>query len=271
MTLIELLVVISIIGMLMAILLPAVQSARESARRTQCQSNLSQHGLALQNYHATHEMFPAGSYSFGPAFDVSTGWGWQAMILPYQEASSVYEQIDFDLQTAVGSNRSVIAELVTLSRCPSDVAPARVTVNDPFFFDPPVQVASGNYLGVEPVLAEFTTTRLSDIVDGPSMTLMVGEQRYVYVDIDNESLTNSWCGVVTFTDSAATDSLAHQHANAFTQVNDSSTPARTFSSLHPGGASFAFADGHVRLISDQIDVNTYSGLGSPDGNEAISF
>lgn len=270
-TLIELLVVIGIIGMLVAILLPAVQSAREAARRSTCQAHLRQFGLALHSYHATHEMFPAGSYSAGPAFAVESGWGWGAMVLPYIEETAIYEQIDFNTETAVGSNRNAVFNTVDISYCPSDVSPRRVNVRHPSLLEPDVEVAAGNYMGVEPFLAAFSTTRMSSIVDGASMTLFVGEQRYEYsVDFD-ESSTSSWCGFVSFSDEMSDVSLPHQVANEFTQINDATAGARTFSSLHPGGAIFAFADGHVRLISQSIDVDTYIGMGTGDGNELVEF
>lgn len=270
-TLIEVLVVIAIIGVLVAILLPGVQSARESARRSACQSHLRQLALGLHSYHASHDMFPAGSYAVGPSFEVESGWGWQAMILPFLEANEIYEQIDFGLPTAVGSNRSVIDEIVSISYCPSDITPPRVTVHHPFSIEPDVVVAAGNYLGVEPILGEFTTTSLADIVDGASSTLLLGEQRYSYDATYDESSTNAWCGIVTFADTITTDSIVHQRANTFTQINNFGSGARTFSSRHPGGASFAFADGHVKLLSNNIDVDTYAGLGTANGDELIEF
>src|SRR5262245_46102933 len=93
-TLIELLVSISILSILIALLLPAVQQAREAARRSDCQSRLKQWGLALHNYHDLHRILPPGSVSVGPAFTPFSGWGWQALTLPQIEQSSLYGQCD---------------------------------------------------------------------------------------------------------------------------------------------------------------------------------
>ena len=107
-TLVELLVVITIIGVLIALLLPAVQAAREAARRMQCSNNLKQIGLALHGYHTAIGSFPPGYISAytAPGYDASggyntgdtgPGWGWGAMILPYLEQSNVWSQINFNL------------------------------------------------------------------------------------------------------------------------------------------------------------------------------
>jgi len=93
-TLVELLVVIAIIGILVALLLPAIQAAREAARRTQCTNNLKQIGLALQNYHDTHRSFPYGSYNLRETWP-STGSNWRALILQFMEQGPVYEQLSF--------------------------------------------------------------------------------------------------------------------------------------------------------------------------------
>lgn len=91
-TLVELLVVIAIIGVLVSLLLPAVQAAREAARRSQCLNNVKQTGLALQNYHSTHQNFPIGARG-------SWHSSWMVHVLPYLEQSVVYDQLDFDVST----------------------------------------------------------------------------------------------------------------------------------------------------------------------------
>ena len=126
-TLVELLVVIAIIGILVALLLPAVQAARESARRMQCANNLKQIGLALHNYHDSHQTFPYGAG--GCCIRGSVGWNqtdpnaacgglWTTMILPYLEQRPLYNQIDFNL--CVNELRSAVATTVVPTYiCPS--------------------------------------------------------------------------------------------------------------------------------------------------------
>ena len=114
-TLIELLVVIAIIAVLIALLLPAVQQAREAARRTQCRNNLKQLGLAMHNYHDTHNTFPMLG-----GFSATHGWGCLPLILPYLDQSPLYGRINFNDSVACQSNQFVYTVAIPGLICPSD-------------------------------------------------------------------------------------------------------------------------------------------------------
>ena len=132
-TLIELLVVIAIIAILMAILLPSVQQAREAARRTQCKNNLKQLGIALEGYHETYSMFPAYSYKREGGLEGTHGeWGWGAMLLPFTEQRNLFEMAGVSFQPldqAVNdpAAREAMQQVQPLFRCPTDIGP---DVND---------------------------------------------------------------------------------------------------------------------------------------------
>jgi prepilin-type N-terminal cleavage/methylation domain-containing protein/prepilin-type processing-associated H-X9-DG protein len=122
-TLVELLVVIAIIGILVALLLPAIQAARESARRTQCTNNLKQIGIGLQNYHDTFKVFPAGNVTVGNCCITPSNSNWAISILPHMEQQALFDRFDWKLfneQVAVLTNTPV-QEIVTAYNCPSDI------------------------------------------------------------------------------------------------------------------------------------------------------
>jgi len=170
-TLIELLVVIAIIGVLVAMLLPAVQAAREAARRAQCTNNLKQIGLALHNYMDSHGVFPPGYISAinaavtdpcdqdaenSSSIDLGPGWAWGSMILPQMEQGSLFNSINFSLSVAYPANHTSSITVVNAYLCPSDSGPSVI----PVFADPPNPaspgsgtnvldtVARGNYVGM---------------------------------------------------------------------------------------------------------------------------
>ena len=155
-TLIELLVVISIIGVLIGLLLPAVQAAREAARRTQCTNNLKQIGLALHNYLDAHGVFPPGYVSSinstitnpcnqdaesANSIDLGSGWAWGSMILPQLEQGPIFNSINFSLSVAYPDNNTSSVTLVSAYLCPSDSGPDLV----PVYADPPDPANPGSY------------------------------------------------------------------------------------------------------------------------------
>jgi prepilin-type N-terminal cleavage/methylation domain-containing protein/prepilin-type processing-associated H-X9-DG protein len=155
-TLIELLVVIAIISVLIALLLPAVQSAREAARRAQCVNNLKQIGLAMHNYEEALGVFPPGYVSSVDrtvldacnqdaenqhGVDLGTGWAWGSMILPFMEQQPLYSSINFNLSVAYHQNDTCSLTVVSGHVCPSDPGPSVV----PVFEDPPDPANPGSY------------------------------------------------------------------------------------------------------------------------------
>ena len=118
-TLVELLVVLAIIGILVSLLLPAVQAVRETARRMQCQNHLHQIGIALHNYHAAHRKFPPGGLEVRPQWRQGKQLAWSAFVLPFLEESATYERIDFSYAFDHPVNAEVAATTIETYLCPS--------------------------------------------------------------------------------------------------------------------------------------------------------
>jgi prepilin-type N-terminal cleavage/methylation domain-containing protein/prepilin-type processing-associated H-X9-DG protein len=268
-TLIELLVVISVLSVLMALLLPAVQQVREAARRTDCQNRLRQMGLALHNYHETHGILPCGSITLGPSFPTWSGWGWGSMLLPFIDQSPLHARIDFSYGTAVGGNRNAIRNPLSVWECPSDVAPSEVTV--PISGHSDVTLATGNYVGSKKMLSELSRVRFADVTDGLSQTLILGERVFQPSIGGSIAFTSCWCGVIAESDVYVFNSTPYVDVLATNPINKSMSSPACFSSRHTGGAYFAFGDGAVRFLGESIDLWTYQALGTPRGGEVIAF
>lgn len=151
-TLIELLVVIAIISVLVSMILPAVQQAREAARRAQCKNNLKQIGLALHNYLGSCLVFPPGyvdrngNPNLTPDNDQGPGWGWATFLLPHMDQGAAYNQINFNQGVGVGSNAQISQTSLPVFHCPSDGNQQAFAVYDSSFSSPITTVAHSNYV-----------------------------------------------------------------------------------------------------------------------------
>ena len=283
-TLVELLVVIAIIGILIALLLPAVQAAREAARRMQCQDHYKQMGLALHSYHDTYNMFPASFYRQWPhngnTFG-TPGWGWGTMILPHLEQTPLFTSLGVKTIKADGSAamKKLAQTALPVYRCPSDTGPALnanranyATSNYIAIFgslyDQGAASSGALVYGSQPsagtgMFSPNSHVRLADVRDGSSNTVMLGEMCYGPNGVRNATgqlnMYNGgiWVGVPTDASSNVSNqlSLCGQAAGAnarFRKINcrDSSN---CLSSAHVGGIQFAIVDGSVRYVSENVD------------------
>ena len=285
-TLIELLVVIAIIAVLTALLLPAVQNAREAARRTQCRNNLKQFGLALHNYASTHQVLPPG-YLFKPdPAGNAMGFGWGALILPMLEQGQMYRRIDFNRPVWDNANTSARMRHLTTFLCASDPISDRefVSMGGP----PAEEYAMGCYVANfgppdlddnqeqrDGVFSRNSATKLGHITDGLSQTLFVGERvngpfRIAASHGVHFAYETTWCCAVREA-SDPTDDHGHMvlfHAGH--PPNDSQSDDRDVSSAHESVSHFLMGDGRVRGLSTNLNFAVYQALSTRAGRETIA-
>jgi prepilin-type N-terminal cleavage/methylation domain-containing protein len=302
-TLVELLVVIAIIGILVALLLPAVQAARDAARRTSCKNNLRQIGLAIHNYHDSTGTFPisispwAEPDSPAPANQL-TGKGWIVSILPFIEEQGLFDQFKSrgGFEGAMGSGEGIarpeladaMATQLTILQCPSDGSVRELSTQQYQWEGRPVALTS--YKGV---IGDTRMGNDSSIHEGtePDCHNRTGCNGIFYRNNYQEPV--DFASVVdglSNTFIVGEDIPAHNfHSTAFYSNGDYSSchaplnfkpvppiPAQwwnviSFRSEHAGGAHFALGDASVHFVNESIDYLTYRALSTKAGAESVSL
>ncbi|MEO8271031.1 MAG: DUF1559 domain-containing protein [Aureliella sp.] len=275
-TLVELLVVIAIIGILVSLLLPAVQSAREAARRMQCSNNLKQIGLGLHNYESTFKKFPVGSIesNFISAF---------ASILPHLEQANTYVKYDFSEYYTFPDNASVSKQWMPTYLCPSMVLPRDVPdtrgaeVGGPSSYllnegtSSYMSKADGMFGAHWPGYGSNNPHfGFGQIPDGTSNTLAVSETTYNYKDYKwSAALAAPLGGAVRY--GLARWVVGYPRVamgtTRFTINNFSTETLEGYSSQHTGGVTALLMDGSVHFISDRINPTSFNAMSTRAGGE----
>jgi len=277
-TLVELLVVIAIIGVLVALLLPAVQAAREAARRSSCTNNLKQLGLALHNHHDTFGQFPVG------ATTASNGLSLHVALLPFMEQKNRYDLFNQNEAFTSSTNRPLTQTPVDGFLCPSgteiiadDNASDRTTHYYGSMGPTGANTTTGtNYKentagghggwGLQGLFGWNTELGFSNVTDGTSSTIAFGEISWGDRN-GKDTRYRAWARGGQANSYMAPAKNVAQAINAdYTALfNDMS-----FGSNHPGGAQFAYVDGSVHFIPETIDFGVYKATASRNGQEVAT-
>lgn len=284
-TLVELLVVIAIIGVLVGLLLPAVQFAREAARAASCKNNLRQLALAATMHHDVRNRLPSGWSTME-----TNGWSWATQSLPYLEQNNLYKSINRSLPVSDPANANARVAKVPTFLCPSDAGDAVFVIygghgdhddEDDHDHDHPTNVdhgtalfplAKSNYVGSfgvsdvhdnpamgEGVFFQDSLITFGGISDGLSNTILVGER-------SSKLGGSTWTGVVP----NANEAFCRIVGSGDHAPNDDHQHFDDFSSAHVNGAHFAFCDGSVRRIGNEISIEVYQALITRKGKEAVA-
>ena len=279
-TLIELLVVIAIIAILVALLLPAVQQAREAARRTQCKNNLAQIALALHNYEMTHECLPPGSVDPNrPIRSEPKGYhvSWVVQLLPYLEQANTYQHFDFSAGVYDPANEKAREMQLAVLNCPSNPTAPRTGPGTSAYAgchhdsEAPIDIDNNGVLFLN------SSIRYRDIRDGASNTIFVGE----LIDIPdglgwasgtNATLRNAGGGISGAAFGRPAIGAAVVAPAAPAGENALLLKVGGFGSPHVGGAQFMVGDGGVRFISQNISLPAFKNLANrADGELPVDY
>ena len=288
-TLVELLVVIAIVGVLVALLLPAVQAARESARRTACVNNLRQLGVAMHSHHVSYHVFPSGGQLH--TTEGRLGVSWRVWLLPYLEEQMIFDIIDPQLDGGA-KDTSAKETMPSVFSCPSYEPSNAGTIRSSNYWGVGGAARAGKIRDLEDVacgdlfengvLYPGSRVGTKDVTDGTAGTAAIAERNYLFLTWISGA---TWkgappsriCGQAT---NNVRLPLNASHSEFGYFVSDGAAPPTGpfsirlndifFGSSHPGGANFCFADGSVRFLSDGIAFDVYESLATRNGDEVIS-
>lgn len=310
-TLVELLVVIAIIGTLVGLLLPAVQSAREAARRTSCSSNVRQIGLSFLNCENTRKYFPAAAFTKVSATTRPLGnpsgkeHSWRVLTMPFMEENQISNSYDWNSHWYDPINLSVATNKVSVYSCASAI-PSPNTVDVPASPDsdsvrpalgqlslggtdyevctgvkknvvsPDVYLAGGEIAAG--ALDKDKITKLASVTDGTTRTILVGEcasRPYVYRAKIKDPVAINQC--VGWADSLGPFKVDPMLATGFKgAVPNAGVPMNAsndgeFYSFHPAGCVFVMCDGSTKLVSQDIDLRVFCALVTRAGGESADL
>ena len=303
-TLVELLVVIAIIGILIAMLLPAVQAAREAARRMQCSNNLKQIVLGALNYESSHQALPPSMNATNEAGYIGTGRSWMVATLPYMELSAIYDALIIEGEASPGGggmmaphNWPTIKQTIPTFLCPSD-NPRKMTKSNIWLGTPTdLEVGTTNYGGV---VGPINGNGTCDYINADASLPCIPDPTP-----PNELPGAFWrwsiatpVKLASFTDGASNTYIVGERlpdyddhcywaigigalATTCTPLNAPPNPEaydpwtdygtlQSFRSRHPGGGNFGWGDGRVSFMIESIDLGVYRGLSTRHGGEMVS-
>lgn len=263
-TLIELLVVMAIIGVLVALLLPAVQAAREAARRLGCVNNLKQVGIGLHGYHDVFGTFPAGGWIASPGQPGTAlmNSGWSSAVLPWVEQKSLYDSLNLNLPYKAAQNSTAASTVLRVYLCPSE--PRRSLWNqapgDPF---PSADADYGGMygprgIGVAPITnnpprGAFVFNQnisMAQVRDGSTQTIFVGEAP--------EAINAMWASGHNLFDQSAPINARPKYEYG-----------EELTSQHSGGVNAVFGDGSVHFLKNSMNVNVLAALCTRASGEVV--
>lgn len=285
-TLVEFVIVITIIAIGISLLLPAVQQAREAARRTKCQNNLKQLSLALHNYALLYEVFPPGVVNdSGPIRNQEEGYhiNWCVQILVQIDERPRYQRMDFAYGAYEAPNNAFVSNLPSVLVCPSNRVPPSLGLADSMLHSSYAACHHDREAAIEMTnVGAFTlnsSTRFRSIADGASNTIFLGEVRLPGQDVPIDYFDLGPTGLLGWTSGTRATLRNTSGINIGPVIppteavtRDLTGPVGGFGSYHDHGAHFVLGDGSVRFLSEEIDLSVLQNLGNiADGNMPTAF